>query len=211
MTAFATAWGQPSQKQVVPSGIPARPAATDYPQHADLRQIQIASEYMGRSFAAVSPGKNVRQKTALFDADRFIVVEVGIFAPKDAPAELNLSDFQLIVDRQRLSPTPPGIVAASLRNAAADPLRRRLESTGGVGNIDVNTGKPGRVPAPGSASNDVILRGWDAAVESSLPEGKLMGTRAGNLFFSFPGKTAKVKSMVLEYSGEREPIQLKLR
>jgi hypothetical protein len=52
---------------------------------------------------------------------------------------------------------------------------------------------------------------WDAVIESAIPEGPLPSGRAGNLYFEFPGKMTKVKSLVLQYSGPGGKLELRLR
>lgn len=213
VTAFATAWGQ----GVVPRGLTLKPKPADYEFSGDAGKLQMGATYMGRTFSA---------GTTLHDAGNFIVIELGVFAGKTFTGELNASDFQLKIGDKKttLLPSAPGLVANGLRNRDADPQRRRLVYGGGVGDAQVMVGQPrpqARFPGDpqpgqqrpiGTATTTVgDALDWDAAIESAIPEGPLQSGRAGNLYFDFPGKMTKVKSLVLLYSGPGGILEFRLR
>lgn len=213
VTAIATAWGQ----GVAPRGLTLKAKPADYEFSGDAGKLQIGAAYMGRSFSA---------GTKLHDAGNFIVIEVGVFAGKDFTGELSAGDFQLRIDDKKtvLLAAAPGLVANSLRNRDMDPQRRRLVYGGGVGDAQVMVGQPrpqARFPGdprPGQqrpagmpTTTESDAQDWDAVIESAIPEGPLPSGRAGNLYFDFPGKMTKVKSLVLQYSGSGGKLELRLR
>lgn len=201
MTAFATLWGQ----GVVPRGLPLKPKITDYEVSGDAGKLQLGATYMGRTFAAGEKGQ-------LHDAGIYIVVELGVFASKAFQDDLRTAHFQLRIDGKKLVllPVAPGLVSHTLRNREMDPQNRRLIFGGGIGNSGVVLGEPRR-PHPSIAlGREGEQQNWDAAVESGIPEGPVHG-RAGNLFFEYPGKMTKVKSLILSYEGPGGKLELKLR
>ncbi len=213
VTAFATAWGQ----GVVPNGLTLKPKPADYEFSGDAGKLQIGATYMGRTFSA---------GTTLHDSGNFIVIELGAFASKTFTGELNAGDFQLKIDDKKITllPSTPGLVANGLRNRDSDPQRRRLVYGGGMGDAQVIVNQPrpqARFPGdprPGQqrpigmpATTEGEAQDWDAAIESAIPEGPVQSGRAGNLYFDFPGKMTKVKSVVLQYSGAGGKLDLRLR
>jgi hypothetical protein len=213
VTAIATAWGQ----GVAPRGLTLKANPAAYEFSGDAGKLQIGAVYMGRSFSA---------GPKMHDAGNFIVVEVGVFAAKDFTGELSAGDFQLKIDGKKtvLLATAPGLVANSLRNRDIDPQRPRLVYGGGIGDAQVMVGQPrpqARFPGdprPGQqrpigmpTTTDSDAQDWDVAIESALPEGPLQSGRAGNLYFDYPGKMTKVKSLVLQYSGPGGNLELRLR
>ncbi len=189
---MASLWGQ------APVGIPAKASAKDYDVGAEAGKLSIGAIYMGRSFAALPKDGQDKKRTVLFDAVSFLVVEVGVFAAKGVGAEIHLSDFNLRIDGQKapLAATEPGLVFKAIRAQSPPPPRMMA---GGF-----PTGEPAPEPP-------VTQQAWDAALESALAEGPVQGGRAGNLFFAFPVKTNKIKSVVLEYSGGGSVLEIKLR
>ncbi len=185
-------WGQG------PVGIPAKAAAKEYDASAEAGKMSIGAIYMGRSFAALPKEGKDKQRTVLFDAVSFLVVELGVFAAKGAGAEIHLSDFNLRIDGQKapLAAIEPGQVFKAIR--AQGPPPPRMMSGG------FPTGEP-----PPEAP--VVQQAWDAALESALAEGRVEGAKAGNLFFAVPNKTNKIKTVVLEYSGGGGVLEIKLR
>ena len=152
--------------------------------------------YMGRSFAATPRESQDKQRTVLFDAGSFLVLEIGLFS-NGFKGEILRSDFNLRADGQKapLAAAGPGLVRNVLRIQTVAPR------------APMRDGFPTGEPAP----IDKTQQPWEAGVESSLAEGPLQGARAGNLFFAFPGKTNKMKSLVLEYSGNGGTLEIKLR
>lgn len=216
-TVFAVALAQ----VVAPVGLPIRAAAKDYDVSGVVGAISIGATYMGRTFSAQHG-----EKLQMHDAGNFVVVEVGVFATKDYKDGIAASDFRLIVDGKKatLSATPGGVVANALRNRDMDPERPRLVMGAGINQAGVTMGQPRQKPQfpgdprPGQSqpigtakATEGDARDWDAAPESALVEGPLASGRAGNLFFAYPGKMSKVKSLILQYDGAAGRLDLKLR
>ena len=221
VTTIAAAWGQ----DVASRGLPLRPNPAAYEFSGDAGKLGIGATYMGRSFAAIPKRLQEKQETALFDSGNYIVLEVGVFASKAFSGELRIADFHLRLNGQKfaLNSASPGLVANTLRNSETDPQRKHTVYTGGMGGTDVTVGQPRQQPrfpgdptagqrrTEGALSEEKSEQNWDVAVESSLPEGPLQSGRAGNLFFEYPGKMTKVKTIVLEYEGPGGKVEIKLR
>lgn len=221
MTTIAVAWGQ----DVASRGLPLKAKAADYEFNGDAGKLQIGVSYMGRSFAAAPRGSQDKQKTVLHDSGNYIVIEVGAFAARTFVGELRAADFRLKINGQKitLSAAPPGLVANALRNRDMDPQQKRMVYSGGMGGTDVMVGQPrqqsrfpgdptpGQRRTAGAVTEEKAEQDWDVAIESALPEGPLQSGRAGNLFFEYPGKMTKVKSIVLEYEGSGGKVEIKLR
>ena len=193
-------WGQApaldSAPNTAPIGIPPKASAQDYDVHAEAGKLSIGVIYMGRSFAAVPREGQDKQRTILFDGGSFLVLEIGLFS-KGFKGEILRSQFNLRVDGQKLplSAAEPGLVRSALRNQSVAP---RAPTRDGF-------------PTGESAPIDAKQQPWEAGLESSLTEGPLEKARAGNLFFTYPAKTNKMKSLVLEYSGNGGTLEIKLR
>ena len=207
VTALASVWGQAPAPELAPRGIPVKALALEYEFHGDAGKIGIGALYMGRSFAAAPHDSEDKQRTVLFDAGSFLVVELGAFASKGFTGEVHIGDFALRIDGQKsaLTAAGSGIVRNTLRTQSAAAQSHRTQGFPGDPQPQQRR-PPGAEPAQENPQHE-----WDAALESSFPEGKLQSSRAGNLFFFFPGKTAKLKSMTLEYNGEGGKLEIKLR
>lgn len=195
VTALVRLWGQAPPVGPAATGIPPKASAQDYDVHAEAGKVSIGVTYMGRSFAAVPRDSQDKQRTILFDGGSFLVVEIGLF-PKGFKGEILRSDFNLRVDGQKLplAAAEPGLVRNALRTQTVAPRS------------PMRDGFPTGEPAP----IDKSQQPWEAGLESSLAEGPLQGARAGNLFFAFPAKTSKMKSLVLEYSGNGGTFEIRL-
>ena len=195
VTALVRLWGQGPPLDLAPIGVPPKASAQDYDFHAEAGKLGIGVIYMGRSFAATPRESQDKQRTVLFDGGSFLVLEIGLFS-KGFKGEILRSDFNLRVDGQKLplAAAEPGLVRNALRSQTAAPRP------------PMRDGFPTGEPAP----IDKSQQPWEAGIESSLAEGKLQGIRAGNLFFAFPGKTNKMKSVVLEYSGNGDTVEIKI-
>lgn len=221
MTTISALWGQ----DVASLGLPLKQNPAAYEFSGDAGKLGIGATYMGRSFAATPRGSQDRQKTVLHDCGNYIVIEVGAFAARAFSGELRIADFRLKINGQKitLSAASPGLVANTLHNRDMDPQRNRMVYSGGMGGTDVMVGQPRQQPRfpgdptprqrrpAGTVSEEKPGQDWDVAIESALPEGPLQSGRAGNLFFEYPGKMTKVRTIVLEYEGAGGKLEIKLR
>jgi hypothetical protein len=203
-------------------GLPLKPNPQDYDHSADAGKLRIGVTYMGRTFAAPAIDSMDLQRTELFDAGGFIVIETAVYAAKSFDGELKIEHFTLEIDKEKipLAAAAPNLVAGNLRMSEDPRNYRGLAYGGGMGGADVMIGPPRQQPRfpgdptgqPRPASNQPPPRNrWDAAIESALPEGPLPSGRAGNLFFPYPGKMSKVKRMILHYKGPGGTLDLQLR
>ncbi len=227
---FVALWGQSRPANPdgteLPRGLSPKPSVRDYEKFVDGPSLSLAANYMGRSFEAELPAPLGTTQRRLFDAGRYLVLEVALFPVSGHEPSVSIGNFRLVLDGKKIpfSTQTPGSVAAYLRYPTWDATRPRLEMGGGVGNAGVVLGRPQPVPRfpddprprqtqlpmPPQVTTETI-DAPRAAVESSFLEGPLQGPRAGNLYFDVPGKLSKVKSILLVYENHEIRRELKLR
>lgn len=194
-------------------GTKPRENASAYPSHEKTDGFELGAEYMVHS---------INNSSLTYVARDFLVVEAAVF-PLRKPVSVNPGQFRLRINhRETLAARTPPAVAASM-NHPNDEYHPHTEMTAGIGDATVTAGRPmetGRFPGdprtpkpwPGSKSPSVSEQ---AGVETSqqepldvflqkaaLPEGELRFPSAGLLFFYYHGKTSKIKSLELVYTGQ---------
>lgn len=198
-----------------------REKPSDYPLQVRIPGAELGVEYMVRTIAAGG---------TTFVADDYLVVEIAVFPSKRDEVMVNHHDFTLHLNGKKagLLTQTPGIVAASLKYpdwnrqtsvvAAAGPVifgnpnpigrfpgdRRPIENRvpGPQPRIDTNAGRP---EAEEMDVNDLVNR-------AALPEGRMTLPVSGYIYFPWPGKLSKIKTVDLQIrirSGE--PATLRLR
>lgn len=210
--------------QTAPEGTPVKPKAADYPIHARAGNLEIAAEYMVRSFGLDGQ---------MFATGDYLVVEVALFPPRGETLTVSTAAFTLRMNgrKQLIHPQAPGFVAASLKYPDWQ-QSPRLEAGAGTGNTGVIIGRPDpverfpgdprartRLPAPPRAPGPENRSGIERkpepaadeiAVRAALPEGPARGPVSGFLYFAYRGKMKSVKSLELVYSGPEGTTALKL-
>jgi hypothetical protein len=167
---------------------------------------------------------------AMYIANRYVTVEVALYAPKGESVELGYLDFQLRINgkKQTLLAQNPYVVAASIAHPDWQPERTGIEAAAGAGNARVTLGGPPHTPLPagdppGSAGPTIprvpkpdppegidmqpVKTADEIAVEAALPEGKNRAPVSGFLYFIYTGCTRSIKQVELQY---RDAV-LKLR
>ena len=189
--------------------------------------IKLGTTWLGADFH----GHYANTAKASYETPKYLVVEVGIFAPPGKKVEIDPAEFVLKVNGHSLSAQPPGLVALTLKSPAYD-RPSGLETEGQVGPVAVSTGQPPlgpRFPGDTNPANyptrlppaqtdptlgNVQKEQLDPADEinrASLDKGAHATPIAGLLFFSWEGKLKKIKSLELEYTGPAGNTTLDLR
>jgi hypothetical protein len=198
------------------SGTTPKPQPADYPAHAQLGQVALGAEYLGRSFFV--------RGQSFFTPD-YLVIEVAVYPAKGERLAISSGQFTLRLNgkKQLLFAQSPGFVAASLKYPDWE-RRGTLEVTGGVGDTGVILGRPERVerfpgdprpgqtrlPAPPKApapqdpsglEKEPPVSADEGVVEAALPEGQAAGPVSGYLYFAYKGKLKSIRAIELLYEG----------
>ena len=192
----------PKEAAAEGKGLAPRAAPADYPAQAQVGQVTLAAEFKGHS---------VPTATRPFTTEDYVSVEIGVFGPPDGKARITADDFSLRINGKKnpLSVQPYGTVASSLKDpewVAPDAGEKKSKS-------GVNTGGQGGEPPPTPAKMPFELqRAMQVEVKRAiLREGDRTLPQAGLLFFEYRGKTEKIKSLELLYSGPEGKATLNLQ
>jgi hypothetical protein len=185
-----------SSSQDVPThdapSLPPRATPGDYQSHAQAGAVTVAAEFTGHS---------VPTPQAIFSAEDYVVVEVGLFGPADARLNLSFADFSLRINEKKMTtPAQPyGLIFGSLKDPEWEPLiadqSKSKTSIGGRGQGGDAPPSPPKMPIE-------LKRVMQQRVQkASLPEGERVLPEAGLIYFPYRGKTEGIHSVELIYSG----------
>ena len=182
-------------------GLPPRVAPTDYQTQAQAGTVTIAAEFTGHSIATMQ---------GTFTTEDYVAVETALFGPPEARLKLAIEDFSLVVNEKKtLSSQPYGLVFHSLK----DPEWEPPGSTESKSKTSIGTGG-GKSDAPAAPVHMPIglQRAMEQKVQrSALPEGDRALPQAGLIFFEYRGKTERIHSLELIYSGPAGKATLTLQ
>lgn len=197
-----------------PQRIEPREDPAKYPASVTLPDgNRVAAEFMGHSIP-VAGGVEFAQN--------HVVIEVALFGPaagrKAGPVRLSSNHWTLAVNKAKvplLSDTP-AMVATSIKYP--DSEGPQFTATGGINDAGVIAGAPsrryppgvdprrrppGQPRAPQPEDRSGVLKPAESLDEqirnASLIEGETALPTAGLLFFRYPGKLTKIKSLELMY------------
>lgn len=172
-------------------GIPARAAPTDYQSHAQAGALTVAAEFTGHAVATPE---------GTLTAEDYVVVETAVYGPPGTRIKLSHEDFSLRVNGKKaaLPGLPYGLVVKNLKDPSLEPPASETKSktvVGGGGQGENSPPPPFRVP-------DAVRHEWGERLQKlSLPEGERALPQAGLIYFLYHGKTEKIQSLELIYSG----------
>jgi len=188
-------------------GLPPRVSANDYQAQGKAGDITIAADFARHS---------VPTAQGTLSTEEFVVVELGLFGPPEAKAQVSLEDFTLRINGKKtpLSTEPVGLVVSSLKDPEwvppdAEPKGKSkggLTGGGGGGQSDANE-PPKEVKVPFEVQRSMAQRTQKAV----LPLGERTLPIAGLIFFSYRGKAKGISSVELIYSGSAGKATLKLQ
>jgi hypothetical protein len=206
------------------AGIRPRDSSADYPVHETNGGVTVA--------AALVPPDQVR-KIFSTDLNRggYIVAEVAVYPETGRAVDLSSGDFLFRMDSQTLRPVAGSAIATILATHEPNPLQPddvTVVATANIGRATVNdpatgqrgravyketgvgvgVGRSGRPPDPAAADRDRAAIQQELE-DKSLPEGKVISSVAGYLYFPRPRGKAKNAAVELIYYGATN--QLKLR
>ena len=205
--AFCVSAQAPAPAKPVPNpnpGLPARVSPSEYQAQAKAGTLTIAAEFAGHA---------VPTAEGPLSSEDFVTVELAIYGPPEARAQISLEDFSLRLNgkKQPLTPQPYGVVLSSLKDpewAPPEPPagkggKTSLNSGGGQG----DSGPPPPVKVPFDVQRAINQR----ATKAALPLGDRALPVAGIVFFSYRGKTKNLSSVELLYSGPAGKATLALQ
>ena len=193
----------PPGKDAQIKGIPPRATPGDYQAHAEAGDITIGAEFKGHS---------IPTSEAVYLNEDYVAVEVGLFGPPDARVKLSHDDFTLRIDGKKtiLTGQPYAAVFKSLKDpewippGGADSKSKSSISTGGAKN---DNSLPTVVHMPIE-----LERAMDQRVQkAALLEGDRPLPAAGLVFFEHRGRTARIRSIELIYTGPNGKATLALQ
>jgi hypothetical protein len=214
--------GQTAPGTVAPSkdlpfdakGLPPRPTAADYPDQIDVGKVMLAAEFQGHAIPTLQGN---------LTTEDYVTIEAAFFGSPGARAKLSLADFALRINGKKTVPGLPygavlwnvkdpewvpaePVVSKEHPNLVATPEERAAEkpSSGGL-----NAGE--KEPTPFVHVPIEVLRARQQRVQkSALPEGDRALPVAGLLFFYYPGKVDKIRTLELVYTGAAGKAELTL-
>jgi len=185
-------------------GMPPRTAPTEYQAHAQSGDYTIAAEFMGHS---------VPTPDATYTSEDYVVVEVAVFGPPDARAKMSIGDFSLRINgKKQAQPSQPYQLAFhSLKDPEWEPPKAAAKSKTSIGGGGAGAGQDDPNPAPVHMPID-LRRAMELRVQkATMAEGDRALPQAALIFFEFHGKTQKITSLELIYSGPAGTATLALQ
>jgi len=199
VAALALAAQQPPAQSVAP-----RAAPTDYQAQAKAGSITIAADFTGHA-VPVDPGP--------LNTEDYVVVEVGLYGPAEEKLKITASDFSLAINSKKniVTAQPFGMIFSSLKDPSWEPPEGSSQkgSKTKIGGSGGNAGDP--PPTPPKMPIELVRAMQQRVQKSALPEGDRVLPQAGLLFFQHRGKTDKIKSLELVYSGPAGTATLTLQ
>jgi hypothetical protein len=188
-------------------GVPPRLAPTDYPAQAKAGTMTIAAEFSRHA---------VPTPNATYSTEDFVVVEVALYGPADAHAQLSLDNFSLrISGKKGAIPTQPvGLVLTSLKDpewVPPDPPAKKGGGTSLIGGGGGGGGQDNVPPIPPKMPFELVRAMNLATQRAELPQGDRPLPLAGLLFFSYHGNLKSISSVDLDYNGPAGKATLSLR
>jgi len=176
-------------------GVGPRATPGEYPAHAQAGSVTIGAEY---------DGHYVPTPEGTLTTEDYVSVEVGLFGPAGAKANLSPSDFSLRVNGKKPLPAQSAVVVATnvkdpaweADQPAPDKSSKTGINTGGGGGAN-DTGPPPAPKMPPALVHALTLHVLKAAV----PEGERSLPQGGLLFFEYRGKAKGIHSVELLYKG----------
>jgi hypothetical protein len=192
------------EPQFEAKGLPPRATPADYQAQAQAGTVTLAAEFKGHSVPTLERA---------FNAEDYVVVEIGLFGPAGARTKISADDFSLRVNGKK-TPLPSRqylLVFNSLKDPEWEPPEKaESKSKGGLSTGDQG-GQGAPPPTPPKMPFELVRPMQQQVQKAALPEGDRPLPQAGLLFFEHRGETKKIKSLELIYSGPAGKATLSLQ
>jgi len=173
-------------------GLPARATPADYETHAQAGTVTVAAEFKGHSVPTLE---------GTFSTEDYVAVETGLFGSPGERIKLSIEDFSLRINGKKtlLSSQPYALIFGSL----TDPEWAPPEAPEAKSKTSIGGGGGGNEPPPPPPKMPMELRrAMQQRVQKVvLREGDRALPQAGLIFFEYRGKTQKIHSLELTYTG----------
>jgi len=173
-------------------GLPARATPADYEAHAQAGTVTVAAEFKGHSVPTLE---------GTFSTEDYVAVETGLFGSPGERIKLSIEDFSLRINGKKtlLSSQPYALIFGSL----TDPEWAPPEAPEAKSKTSIGGGGGGNEPPPPPPKMPMELRrAMQQRVQKVvLREGDRALPQAGLIFFEYRGKTQKIHSLELTYTG----------
>jgi hypothetical protein len=183
-------------------GLPPRVTPADYEAHAKAGTVTVAAEFKGH-FVPTLEGT--------FSTEDYVAVETGLFGAPGERITLSIEDFSLRINGKKtlLSSQPYGLIFGSLK----DPEWAPPEAPEAKSKTSIGGGGGGNEPPPPPPKMPLELRrAMEQHVQNVvLREGDRALPQAGLIFFEYRGKTQKIHSLELTYSGPAGKVTMALQ
>ncbi len=183
-------------------GLPARATPADYEAHAQAGTVTVAAEFKGH-FVPTLEGT--------FSTEDYVAVETGLFGAPGERIKLSIEDFSLRINGKKtlLSSQPYALIFGSLK----DPEWAPPEAPEAKSKTSIGGGGGGNDPPPPPPKMPMELRrAMEQHVQNVvLRQGDRTLPQAGLIFFEYRGKTQKIHSLELTYSGPAGKATLALQ
>lgn len=198
------------------TGVPPRPASTDYPVNGRADNAVIA--------AAVIPSQQVAKMFSPDIDKRYVVVEVAIYPENGVPFDVQSADFALRVGQRvgradpaidvapwperRATPSLPVDVTTEtgvIYQRSSDPVYGHQQSVGTYTGVAVSA--PGQnAPPPPDPKDPRIV--YDKVRLAALADGPTQAAIAGYLYFPQYEKRRKSDEIELKYAKHAQTVNL---
>ncbi len=173
-------------------GLPPRAAPTDYQSRGKAGNVTIAAEFKGHA---------IPTEEATLKSEEYIVVEVGLYGPAGERLTISFDNFSLRLNGKKdvLPSVPFGLVLATVKDPEWQPPKSESKPKTSFG----GSGQPGESEPYREPKVPLELqRAMGKRVQkATLAEGDRALPQAGLLYFQYRGKTQKIHSVELIYSG----------
>ncbi|MFY9728504.1 MAG: hypothetical protein WB579_23380 [Bryobacteraceae bacterium] len=193
--------------QIEIRGLPPRPTLADYPDQGQAGKVTIGAEFQGHA---------VPTEQGNLTTEDYVVVETGFFGPPGTRITLSPDDFTLRINQKKVMPSQPyGVVLGNVKDPEwvppepPKPKEKNL-SIGGDEEGQQTRGADKEPPFPVKVPLEV-QRALNLRVQkAALPEGDRAVPVAGLVFFRYGGKTEKIHTIELIYTGSAGKATLTL-
>jgi len=192
--------GTPAKEpQIEAKGMPPRATPSDYQAQEQAGRMTIAAEFQGHSI--ITP-------QGPLSTEEFVVVETGFFGPLGTRLKLSFEDFSLRINGKKDVPSQPyGVLLGSVKDPEWVPpeeAKPKSKSALNLGGDEQDRGiqrGEKEPPFPVKIPIEVQRAMAERIRKASLPEGDRPLPVAGLIYFPYSGKTQKIHTIELVYSG----------
>jgi len=178
-------------------GLPPRATPGDYQDQAEAGKVTIAAEFQGHAVPTAQGN---------LTTEDYVTVETGFFAQPGAKLKLSFEDFTMRINGKKSVPAQPyGVVLSNVKDpewVPPEPEKPKMSNIFVGGEKEQEPKGEGKEPAfPPKVPIEVQRAMAQRVQKAALPEGERALPVAGLIFFPYSGKTEKIHTLELIYTG----------